>query len=465
MTHHHTFRRPAPGLVHPKPGRRRLNALSGAVQALALALCVGTAWAAPLDDIRRQVESSQFEEAYRTGQANPQLIGDVHFDFLYGVAAISVGRVAEGLLALERHLSAVPANDRARLELARGYFLVGDYPRARSEFEFVLRYNPPAGVKATIADFLQAMQSREAGDRSGSARLYAEVGMGHDNNVNGGTFRDAYLVGGNRFDTSPESRQVSDDLALVAVGGQQQMRVSNRLSVFLGGDFDHRGNFNQDLYNLTTGSLYAGFSQLSGSAQWRTALTVGQVLVGGKRYRDNWQVGTEANFNFSQDRSLQAFAQFNWWSYAAADRDRDARVTTLGAMFTQSLQGWWGNPSIGARAVYTQEDNQRLRADFSKQGPLLRVFASLSPLDKLRVSAGLSAWRQDYQGRDVVYQDKGDPNAVRRDDVISADWVANYTIDSLWSLRADASWTITRSNQDLYDNSRKTLNLRLRYQY
>jgi hypothetical protein len=43
--------------------------------------------------------------------------------------------------------------------------------------------------------------------------------------------------------------------------------------------------------------------------------------------------------------------------------------------------------------------------------------------------------------------------------------VANYTIDALWSVRADASWTVTRSNQDLYDSSRKTLNVKLRYQF
>jgi len=462
MTHHSKPRTPAPGPASlPSALRRsRQRCLVGL-----LLLGASAAGAAPLDDIRRQVEASQFEEAYRTGQANPQLLGDVHFDFLYGVAAISVGRVAEGLLALERHLSAVPANDRARLELARGYFLLGDYPRARSEFEFVLRYNPPAGVRATIADFLQAMQLRESADRRASARLYAEVGLGHDNNVNGGTFRDAYTVGVQSIVPDAASRQVADSLSQVAVGGQHQMRVSNRLTVFVGGDFDHRANFKQDAYNLTSAGVYVGFSQLSGPAQWRTTLSVNQLLVGGNRYRDSWQVGTEANLTFSQEQSLQAFGQFSWWRYAAPDRDRDARVTTLGAMFTQNMPAWWGNPSLGVRGTFNQEDNQRLRPDYSKKGPLLRVFASISPLQRLRLSAGVSASRQDYQGPDIFYQLQGDPRAVRRDDVVAADAVANYTIDALWSVRADASWTITRSNQDLYDSSRKTLNVKLRYQF
>ena len=148
-----------------RPARRR-----GVALAAALVLACASAAAAPLDDIRRQVEAGQFDQAYLTAQANPQLIGDVHFDFLYGVAAINVGRVPEGLLALERHLAAVPANDRARLELARGYFLLGEYPRARSEFEFVLRYNPPQAVREKINGFLLAMQLRETNDRRATAR-------------------------------------------------------------------------------------------------------------------------------------------------------------------------------------------------------------------------------------------------------------------------------------------------------
>ena len=38
--------------------------------------------AAPLDHLHRLVEAGQFEQAYITAQANPQLVGDSHFDFL-----------------------------------------------------------------------------------------------------------------------------------------------------------------------------------------------------------------------------------------------------------------------------------------------------------------------------------------------------------------------------------------------
>lgn len=435
-----------------------------------LAAALLTLWAcssqaAPLDDIRRQVESSQFDQAYQTAQANPQLIGDVHFDFLYGVAAINVGRVAEGLLALERHLSAVPANDRARLELARGYFLLGEYTRARSEFEFVLRYNQPAGVRANIAGFLQAMQARESSDRRASARFYAELGGGYDSNINGGTHNTSYQVGPETIVPDPASRQVGDYMAQVAIGGQHQMRVSNRMSVFIGADLDHRKNERQEAYDLSNGSLYIGFTQLSGAALWRTTLSTSQLLVGHKRYRDAFALGTEASLSFSPEQNLLIFAQYSQRSHAAADEDRDGRVLNLGAMFTHNLSGAWGSPSLGVRAVYAQEDNERDRKDFSKRGPLLRVFGSVTPLERLRVSAGLSASLERYGGADAFYQLQGDPNAVREDKSVSADVVLNYALDAQWSLRADATWTVTESNQDLYDTRRKALTFKVRYQF
>jgi len=445
--------------THARPRPRQ--ALAG----LALACLAVVAHAAPLDDMRRQVESSQFDQAYLTAQANPQLIGDVHFDFLFGVAAINVGRVAEGVLALERHLTAVPANDRARLEMARGYFLLGDFPRARLEFEFVLRYNQPAGVRANIDSFLQAMQARETSDTRASARLYVEASAGYDSNVNGGTYNESYQVGALSLAPDPGSRQVGDSFGQVALGGQHTMRVSSRLSVFVGGDADLRQHRERQPFDLSNLSLYLGFSQLSRVAQWRTTLTAGQMVVGDNRYRDNLQVGTEATFTFSQDRSLLLFGNFAQWSHAAADGNRDANVTTLGAMFSQSLPSLWGSPTLGARLTYVQEDNQRLRKDFSKKGPSLRAFVAVTPFDKLRVSMGLTGGVETYGGPDFFFESQGATNAVREDKSVTADLNANYALDARWSLRLEGSWKRLESNQDLYDNDRKSLALKLRYQF
>ena len=443
-----------------KLARRALATARRPVALATLALAAGTALAAPLDDIRRQVEASQFEQAYQTARSNPQLIGDVHFDFLYGVAAINVGRVPEGVLALERHLSAVPANDRARLEMARGYFLLGEYTRARSEFEFLLRYNPTAGTRNSIASFLQAMQVRESADRRATARFYAEAGAGYDNNVNLGTFRDELqLVFGTISLAGSPSQQVSDFYGQVAIGGQQLLRVSNRLSVFAGADLDHRANSKESQYDISNVGGYLGFTQLSGAVLWRATVGVSELRVAGDRYRDMLQVSAEANVTLSQDLSVMVFGQYGEIRHAVADEVRDARATTLGVMLTRNFAQMAYEPSIGIRLSYTQEDNQRLRRDLGKQVPIVRLFASATPIERVRVSLGLTAYEENYGGVDIGF------GTERKDNAVAADLVANYAIDNRWSMRADAVWAITRSNQDLYDKSRKAVSLKLRYQY
>jgi hypothetical protein len=139
-------------------------------------------------------------------------------------------------------------------------------------------------------------------------------------------------------------------------------------------------------------------------------------------------------------------------------------MTTLGAMFTHNLSGISGSPSLGVRASFTRDDNQALRKDFSKQGPQVRVFASVSPMDRLRVSAGLTGSSQTYRAPDILFP-VGDPNATREDRAASADLQVNYALDAQWSIRGEGSWSVSNSNQDLYDSSRKALSLKLRYQF
>jgi hypothetical protein len=428
--------------------------------AAALLLSMAAARAAPLDDMRRLVEGGQFEPAYKLALQNPQLIGDVHFDFLYGVAAVNVGRVPEGILALERHLAAIPANDRARLELARGYFLIGEFGRAKSEFEFVLRYNPPAGVKANIASYLQAMELRDARNRGGSARLYAEIGAGHDSNVNVGTYRDElqFAFGTIKL-AGTTSQAVADDFVQVAMGGQQTMRVSNRLSMFAGLDLDHKRNADARDFDLTNAAANVGFSVVSGPGLYRGTLSVGALQVGGNAYRETLALVAEANYTLGPDTGLQLAAQYNEFRHHDADKARDARATTFVATLSQNVPQWWGAPSFGLRLGWTQEDNLTGRDDLGRRVPLLRVFGGVTPAERWRVTAALTAIHQRFMGEDIGF------GSVRSDNTYSVDLAASYAVAPRWTVRAEYLAYLNRSNQDLYDARRQMLAIKTRYQY
>lgn len=428
--------------------------------ALAAACCgAGLATAAPVDDLRRQLEAGQAEQAWRTVLQNPQLAGDSEFDFLYGLAAINVGRIAEAVMALERHLSSRPGNERARLELARGYFLLGEYSRARAEFEFLLAGKPPAGVRASIDTFLQAMLLREGGTTQGSSRLYVEVGGGRDNNVSLGTYQAQMDSSTGVFTPTADARQISDDVAQLSAGAQGQYKVNARTVALAGVDLDQRGTRRFHQFDTTLGGAYVGFSYLTPVALWRVTLGSSHLRLGSKRFRDQLQLSGEANFAQGADVSGALFGQYVETRHAETDANRDGRITTLGgAGSRQFLETPW-RPSLGVRATWIQDDNLRQQKLFSKKGPTLRLSASLEPMERLRLALNLNLQREDYGDIDRTFFD-----TVRRDDTVSVESSLTWAVDSYWSLRLEGSVLSTQSNIDLYDKRRKTLLLKLRYQ-
>ncbi len=148
-------------------------------------MSTGPSFAAPADEVKALLDKGNAAAAYALGKNHPDQLGNPQFDFYFGVAAIDSGHAGEGVLALERYVINFPNNVNARLELARGYFVMGDDLRAREEFNAVLTAKPPAPVVANIERFLDALRSRESTYRT-TTGLFVEAGFGYDSNVNGG---------------------------------------------------------------------------------------------------------------------------------------------------------------------------------------------------------------------------------------------------------------------------------------
>src|SRR5438270_14003913 len=126
---------------------------------VALPLCAS---AAVGDDVKALLDQGKAAEAYALGKQHPEELGNPAFDFYFGVAAVDAGHAGEGVLALERYIANFPENQTARLELARGYFVLGDNARAREEFDAVQKANPPASVQANIKRYMDAIRERES---------------------------------------------------------------------------------------------------------------------------------------------------------------------------------------------------------------------------------------------------------------------------------------------------------------
>ena len=150
--------------------------LGGATLAHAAAASMQEGWVA--------YQSGNYVLAYdifsRLFKADP---ADADVNFALGLAAAGKGKLSHAAFAFERVLMIDPEHQRARLELARVYTAMGQYDRAREEFNKVLRAQPPDQVQQNIRKFLSFINKSE---RPWTVETLLGVTGFYDDNVNYG---------------------------------------------------------------------------------------------------------------------------------------------------------------------------------------------------------------------------------------------------------------------------------------
>ena len=134
---------------------------------------------AELDDLVRKAltmtESGQSKQAYDLLEPfEVQRAGDPDFDTVFGIAANQSGEHARAIMALERATIVQPGNARARAELGRAMFAVGDSKTARTLLQQAKEQGAPAQAALTIDQFLRAIHVAEERMQS-SVKAYVEV--------------------------------------------------------------------------------------------------------------------------------------------------------------------------------------------------------------------------------------------------------------------------------------------------
>ncbi len=430
---------------------------------LSLAGCVlGLASAAlaagdPMNELRRMVDAGQFESAFKLANEQSALQGSPHFDFLLGVASVNSGHFPQGVLALERHLAVVPANDRARLELAKGYYELGDYMRARREFEFVLRYNPPKEVQANIQKYLDAMQTREVITSRATSRSYLEVGLGHDSNANTGTFNSQIEIPfSGPLVPDAASTETASAFGQISGGTQWIKRVDSSLAVFAGVDFDQKSNQVAHAFDTTSLGAYTGFSLQKGTGLYRITVSDGHLMVNAEKYRNTLSLTGEGQYSLGDGYAATSVAQYAELAHAVTNESRDSHMLTLGGGLQKTLQTAW-HPTFGMQLTLAHESNQRLREDLSRDLLTTKLTLAANPSERVGLSVGLLFQQIRHVAEDLGFGSR------RADDLVSFDAGVSYLWSRSWMLRADLQVTDNASNQGLYAYRRTLVGLHARY--
>jgi hypothetical protein len=424
-----------------------------------LALAPALASAAPVDQLRELVRKGRAAQAYAEGKRMAATAADPEFAYYFGVAAIESGHAGEGVLALERYLAQFPDDDRARFDLGRGYYALGDPLRAREAFESVLGHQPTPDRRATIERFLDAIQSQSSRD-AGASGAYVELGAGQDSNAvaaTGATAPEAPLLDG--LLPVPAGARRTAGLLLAGAGARYARPLAGALSLEAGARYQGRyrlDSFDRQLDQDALGG-YGELDLIDGRNLYRARLSYSALTADDARYRNLAALGGEWRRQMDELNSLSLYAQYADLAYPASPAT-DSNLYALGAGWRRAFVQRY-LPVVEVEALYAREKSAAspVRDELSRNLYSLRARVSASPWPRWALSGGVSYTGSRYDAPEPAL------SLVRGDDTYGLDAGLSYRWTRQLTLLADLLYADNRSNLAAYEYGRNLLTLRMRY--
>lgn len=411
------------------------------------------------DPLRELIASGRFDAAYEVAERHQERLGEPGFDILYGLAAIETGRASEGVLALERYRMAAPRDSQAALHLARGYLLLGEAVRARTELEALLG----AGLAPDLAEMANALLDVARMQESaiaGGSRGYVEAGLGSDSNVNGGVSGAVVTLPVFGQITLPgTTAKTGDTFAQAAAGVQGTRFIEPGLAVFGAVDFNARALAHDSDYDQSVLGGNVGVSLNRAGTIWRATASHQTLWLDGNRYRSvtglagDWATGI---YPGGMVNAFLQYARFEYGDLGAGQRDADFYGVGAGyrKIFTGALR-----PTLNFSLTLGGERNDRGHPEYSRSLWGMSGSFSVRPLPRLTLAATILHQESDYDASDPLLL------VTRHDRYDSLSLGATYLLDRQLSLRGEIIYADNRSNIPLYAYDRLQGLVKLRYEF
>lgn len=391
------------------------------------------------------LRSGHAKEAYERllGEEAAQA-GQVDFDYLLGRAALDAGDAAKATLVFERVLTVAPNHAGARLDMGRAYFALGDFERARAEFAAVQALDPPPAARATIDEYLAAMENRPRQARS-AASAYVEAGVGHDSNVTIGPRSATVMlpVFGLSFTLSDGARAKGDSYHAVNAGGEVVHQLDGQRAVFAGADLRFRNYHKVDAFDQLSGEVRGGVIWNRAEGIYRAYASFNDFRLGDERYREVTTLGGDWRHALDARHQLAVFGQWSAIRHVQrAMQASDYDQYLFGAGWTL-LPAATGGLMLSGAVFGGGEVEQERRSDGNKLLAGVRGGAQYGPRADTDVFAGVSWQYGRYDRTNALYGER------RRDNQFDLNLGAAWRFAPSWSLRPTVTWTQNESNTSI----------------
>jgi outer membrane protein len=415
---------------------------------------------APVKSAMDAVNAKQPQQAFDSlSPLESQRAGDPDFDLAFGIAANETGQFARAIFALERVLALQPSNGRARAELARAMFAVGDTANARKLLQETKADGVPDGVGRTIDEFLQAIDKVDEAGRS-AVKIYLEAALGYDDNVNSGPSSSSFAVpalGGAIVTLLPTGIKTSASYLQLGAGVSGRANLAPRWSFIGGASASARKYGNSaSAFNIDQLDANGGVSYRDERHEFSGVLNLGQTAIDGSTLRKLTGVTGEWTYRPDGTRQWGTYIQISNLDYPDQPA-RDARRTVLGTSY--AIQSRTGNLYYaGVYAGSEKQDNpafphlgHRLAgARFGLQMPINAqwgFFATASVEDR------------KYGGTDPLFF------IVRKDTQWDMSVGAAWKMAENWRITPQLNFNRSHSNVIVNDSSKNSFSVTVRREF
>ena len=408
--------------------------------------------------IQAQLDNGQPADAWNLAQRHLNArAGDAAFDYVAGLAALQAGEPQHAVMAFERVLMVDPAQHRARLELARAYYLLGDYAAARREFQAVKSVGPPPNVRTRVDAFLTEIQRREAARRT-SIRGYVELRPGWDSNVASATADSSLEIPAlGVVNLDPTSRAISDRFLDKNAGITLLRPLDKQRALFADLAYRDRENVETQAYDTRSVTLSGGLAQTNGRDRFRLPVQYQTLYLANEEFRRLLSVGAEWSRDTDTHNQLQVFGQAGAIRYPD-DALRNVNQLVAGAGWSHRYAA---TPVLASASAYLGEESARESAG-DPNGRFyygLRLGMQWNGIPAHTPYASL-AWQHSlYDAANPVFLRTRDEQFAE----LRMGW--SWQPSAHWNLTAEASAIDNRANISLYDYQRRQFSLGVRYQF
>jgi outer membrane protein len=439
------------------------NRLNFAVFLATLLLVFHTNAHAVVDEPVRQAlalaEAGQGQQAFALLEPlEAQRAGDPDFDTVFGIAANQAEQFTRAVFALERALTVQPGNARARAELGRALFSMGDHQGARAALEQTKLQGVPIQAAKSIDEYLQAINRIDASNQA-KVQWYIEGGLGHDSNVNSSPPSSDVAVpvfGGLVFTLNPSGVQQEADYWSVAGGLSARVPLAPRWALIANASMQQRRNQGSvDQFNNQQIDLSVGGSYRVEKNELTFALQLGENELNHQRTRSQYGIVGEWTYRPDGFGQWGTYLQHGRLSYPTASV-RDADRTVLGSNYAHLFRSGllaYGGAYVGA---------ERKRSDLPNTGQLghkmwgLRTGVQQTVSNVLALFANLSYESRTFGAEDPIFL------TTRKDQQTNMGLGLHWTPAPQWRVTPQINYTAAKSNIVINDYSKTSASVAAR---